>query len=457
MTPTQALGRAFRSVEPTDGFVPVTVEGALPDGLAGTLWRNGPGLFELFGRPYRHWFDADGAITALRIADGRAQVASAVVECPKLAEERAAGRPLYASGQTRTAWWRMVGGRGKAVRNINVLRWQGETFALAEGGLPIPIDEHLGSGAPRALVPDQPSFHAHSRVDPKTGALYGFGIEYGRVCHLSVYRLEPGGGARIARMPLPGPRVLVHDIAFAGDAVIVMVHPLDIRVVPLMLGLRSPLESLVWRPEQGTEVFVVPLAAPEATRRFTIPAFYSFHFGNAFADGDAYVVDLCRMPRLDLDAEFSLASMRRGEVPEMPPSRFTRVTLRGESAEVEELVGGERDFPVADARLAGRRHRYTWIIEDDAGINRLARFDHETGACVRAALGDGIHCGEVSVAPRGEAEDDVWIMAQVHDFEADRVGAVVLDGADPTRPPLARLWYPHHVPPALHGCFAPRG
>ncbi|MFM7577228.1 MAG: carotenoid oxygenase family protein, partial [Microcystaceae cyanobacterium] len=35
-------------------------EGNIPQGLKGTLFRNGPGLFEIGGIPIRHPFDGDG-------------------------------------------------------------------------------------------------------------------------------------------------------------------------------------------------------------------------------------------------------------------------------------------------------------------------------------------------------------------------------------------------------------
>ena len=457
MTSAQIYGRAFRSVEATDGFAPVTVEGAVPPDLRGTFWRNGPGQFELFGRPYRHWFDADGAVTAVRFADGGVRVASRLAECPQLARERAAGRAIYASGQTRASWWRMVGGRGKAVRNINTLHWQGQTYALAEGAMPIPIDEAtLASGTPRALADDMASFHAHHRTDPRTGTVYGFGVEFGRTWGLSVYRLGADGrSARMVRIPLPDPRILVHDIAFVGSALVVLVHPIGLKLLPLMAGLKAPLECLTWSPDAGSEVLVVPLADPAAFRRFSVPAFYHFHFGNGFVDGDRMHVDLCRMDWLDWEADFTLDAMRRGDLPSMQPTRFARMSLRGEAMDLTLISEAECEFPAIDPRRAGVRHRYTWMVEGEHNIGQLARFDHETGRWARPPLGDSIFPGEPTLVPRGEAEDAVWVLAQAYDGERERTGVVVLDGARPEAPPVARVWFPHHVPPALHGSFVP--
>ena len=58
------------------GFEPLELEGTLPAELRGTLYRNGPGQFGQFGTRYSHPFEGDGAITAIRIENGRALGAS---------------------------------------------------------------------------------------------------------------------------------------------------------------------------------------------------------------------------------------------------------------------------------------------------------------------------------------------------------------------------------------------
>src|SRR5262245_34335809 len=77
------------------GFEPLTIEGTLPAELRGTLYRNGPGQFGQLGRRYTHPFEADGAVTAVRLEYGGALGASRVTPSAGLVEERAAGKLLY--------------------------------------------------------------------------------------------------------------------------------------------------------------------------------------------------------------------------------------------------------------------------------------------------------------------------------------------------------------------------
>jgi all-trans-8'-apo-beta-carotenal 15,15'-oxygenase len=80
--PAPASGRgwfeAFRDLSREHGFEPLRIEGQIPAQLSGTLYRNGPALFENFGRRYEHWFDGDGAVGAVRLSGGKAEGAGAV-------------------------------------------------------------------------------------------------------------------------------------------------------------------------------------------------------------------------------------------------------------------------------------------------------------------------------------------------------------------------------------------
>jgi carotenoid cleavage dioxygenase-like enzyme len=65
--------------KPTEGIAepgkefPLTqlpiISGKIPNGLCGTLYRNGPARLERGGKWVGHWFDGDGAILAVHFTD----------------------------------------------------------------------------------------------------------------------------------------------------------------------------------------------------------------------------------------------------------------------------------------------------------------------------------------------------------------------------------------------------
>ena len=77
------------------------LEGALPPALAGSLYRNGPGLFERGGVRKPHLLDGDGLVQRLSFAEGKARYQNAFVRTRKFAQEEAAGRYRFATWSMR--------------------------------------------------------------------------------------------------------------------------------------------------------------------------------------------------------------------------------------------------------------------------------------------------------------------------------------------------------------------
>src|SRR5918997_6541130 len=61
--PTADWHRIFETLPDEHDYVVDEIEGRLPAGLVGTLYRNGPGKNEVGGKPYAHLFDGDGLLS----------------------------------------------------------------------------------------------------------------------------------------------------------------------------------------------------------------------------------------------------------------------------------------------------------------------------------------------------------------------------------------------------------
>src|SRR4051794_17228588 len=94
--------RAFRDLTHEHGFQPLAVRGTLPSELRGVLYRTGPAMFtQPDGRPYEHWFDGDGAVSAIRFDGAGASGAVKFVQSDGRQREQAAHRTLFGSYGTR--------------------------------------------------------------------------------------------------------------------------------------------------------------------------------------------------------------------------------------------------------------------------------------------------------------------------------------------------------------------
>lgn len=458
----RALGRAFHSLPREHGFEPCEVEGTIPDELCGTLYRNGPALFELFDHPYHSYLDGDGAVSAFRFDRGAARAAVRVTVTEQLAEERTAGKAIYSSGFTRgPTWWRRVGGQQKNPTNVHVLAWHGRVFATTDAGVPIELDpwtlETVGpwklGGAARMTV------NAHSRRCPRTGSLFAFGVSMGMGVDLDFYELPRAGEPRRLTSVRAKGFPLVHDLAITEKYVITIVPPVRIGVLPFLAGTAGPASDVHWEPERGCEVILVERAAPHTVHRIDAPAFFSFHLGGAFDRADGTVVGhLCAFERFDLGDAFEMSKARSGQAfVDAARSFFERIVLDPEKGTMrrEQLIPDVCEFPsVAPATETHEaRFCYPMITRDHRDV--VGKLDLARATLEIADLGRDRSPGESTFVARrsGEGEDDGWLLTQVYDAKRHRTGVAVIDAKHVAGGAVATAWLDHHVPPAIHGTW----
>ncbi|MGZ3427748.1 MAG: carotenoid oxygenase family protein [Polyangia bacterium] len=464
-----AWRRAFADLPREHGFEPLRLEGRLPDGLRGTLYRSGPSLFSNFGRRYGHWFDGDGAVSAVRFdGGGGATGAVKLIQSAGLLEERRRGRPYYAGyGTPAPGLWRgLLAALKRDLKNTgntSVMIWQGRLYAMVESSRPTELSvDDLSTLGERDLDAGVSVFSAHPHYVPARRTAYNFGVRYGRRTEMDLFALPDEGPARrLGTVTLPG-ATMIHDFIATDRYLVFFAPPLRLRILRTLVGRGTFGENLRWQPGEGTEVLVVPIDDPTRVRRFTTPAFYQWHFATAFERGDELVVDYVRYP--------DFASNRwLGEVSEGPAStglggKLHRARIdpaRGSFAD-EERAPMACEFPRVARPAQANRQVYVVAHSDEAAergmFDRVARIDVERGTVESVALGEAQYPSEPVFVrrPDGRDEDDGWLLTLVYDGIAHQSGVAVLDAREPGRGPIARAWFDHHVPFTFHGNFAPR-
>lgn len=453
---------AFRDLPREHGFEPLHVEGRLPPDLQGTLYRVGPSLFSSFGEPYRHWFDGDGAVSAVRFGDGQAHGAVRLVQSDGLLEERREGRRIFSGYGTPAAGGPLarMRNRTKNAANTAVFGWNGGLYALWEGGLPTRIGpddlETLGTTDLDGVIPA--TFSAHPHRVPARKATYNFGVRFGRQTLLDLFELPDGGSARrMASIPLAGP-TMIHDFIATANHLVFFAPPLRLQIARQLLGLGAFGENLAWRPELGTEIVVVPIDRPDQPVRIAAEPFYQWHFSNAFERDGRIVVDLVRYP--DFASNAWLASLPLGEDRPGSPGTFCRATIDLQAARMtsEEIWGASCEFPRVAPGALTKPYRYAWMAAHAGGysglFDRVAKLDVETGAVCAIDPGAGCYPSEPVFVQRPGAtkEDDGWALSLGYDATVQRTHVAVIDGT--TCDTIARAWFDHHLPPTFHGGFS---
>ena len=454
----------FRTLEAEIGDgVELAVEGALPSELEGTLYRIGPARNDVYGERYRHWFDGDGMVHALRLSGGRAEYRNRFVATDKKREEDAAQRRLYPGFGTPPAGGpleRMRRARGKSAANTNIVLHGGKLLALWEAGRPWRIDpvtlETFGEDDMGGVLAPHQAISAHPKLDRSTGEMWNFGVGYGPRTSISLYRTSADGAtARVAKIPLDF-APMVHDFALTPTKAVFVLHPITLPRIPigLMLGRKSFGESLRWEPQRGTVVLSVDRATGEQ-RSYKTGPLLTFHTANAWDEDDDVVVDLCASDDDSVMKFFVEVMAGRDFVPSQP--YLTRLTLRADGRlERRRLSDTPLEFPRVAGRALCQPHTriYGATFNDDAQfIGAPAAVDPATGSSSIAVMKAHQLAGEpVPVSKVGAtSDDDVWLLTLVLDAAAERSELWVLDGADVAAPPVAVIPLPHVVPFGFHG------
>jgi all-trans-8'-apo-beta-carotenal 15,15'-oxygenase len=440
----------FDDLSREHGFEPLRVEGHLPAELRGTLYRCGPALRTCQGHPYRHLFDGDGAVTAVRFDGGTVHGAVRIVETPGLLAERAAGKALFPAYGTLPPGPPRPLPRPKHAANISVLATGDRVLALHEAGAPIELTRELATVGETDL--GEPSirhgFSAHPHAVAARGAHYNIGVHYGPTTQLALYELRDGAARGFGSVELAGP-TMIHDVAVTERHIVVFAPPLRLDLRAFATGLVSYSDALQWRPELGTEIIVIPIDEPSRVVRFTVDPFFQWHIAAAREHGDEIVVDVVRYP--DFSSNRWIGGLGTGAEAPHAPGCLARATIdrARRTASFAPTSDVSLEFPVAAASEPGRIFA---IAHSSAAPNepfdRIVSVDVATGRARDVELPSGHYPGEAIHVP-GSGEG--WLLSLVYDATTHASHVAVIDAS--TLAVVARVWFDHHIPFTLHGTW----
>jgi all-trans-8'-apo-beta-carotenal 15,15'-oxygenase len=452
------------------------IEGVLPHRLAGTLYRNGPGLFERDG--CRKWtlLDGDGMIRATTFADGKARFRNRFVRTTKYIAEERAHAFLYPT-------WTTPAPGGSPIGSFLPSQSQAGVMSVVKGGILYVFDE-LGTpwaldatllNDERELDPFEgelctgpTNYKAHSKTDGATGnwILVGQGGRRNSELHILV---KDRAGRQIRHVVHPNPRrsAYFHDFFWADPYVVFHLHPAMLWPAPMLAGLQPFADCLAWQPEQGSLLFVIDTTGARPPQIMEAPAAWMWHALNAFVVGDTIVADFVGYDAPDHflgpDAEFrAIMRGRRGSASSPGTLRRLTLNLRSSGAHLETIAVGRYEFPFIPQRRTGQRHRYGYVASRGAATgwfhDGLARIDAQTATVAAFHFGNGHYVSEPVFVPdpdhptdaTGET-DEGWLIAEVLEGRRGISFLAVFDAAHIPDGPIAKVHLLHHLPFSCHG------
>ncbi len=431
------------------------VHGRTPEGLSGSLYRNGPAKFRRSGGSAGHWFDGDGLIRRWRIADGQASLAARFADTPKRRQESEAGAMLTPGFGTAADPRARIGSADDASpANTSVHKVGGRLWALWEAGSPLAMDpETLETQGFVNLRPDLKAmpFLAHPRIEPD-GRIWNLGVN-GR--QAMVWRLAADGGLEDAEVIALPRASYIHDFSATARHLVIVLQPWvhARQIAPLAAGFD-------WTPEAGTQVLVVDKADLTQRRLYELPPFGFFHVGDAWEEAAGAIrFDLCAHKDMTFAAR-GAGQILNGLPMNHQPAELAMVVLSPDGRARLERTGVTAEFPRSDPRRAGLPRRFslhtTGERVDRPLASAVAVTDWSSGRTRSFDFGPGHVADEMVYVPRsgGAHEADGWLIGPTINLKAGVSELHVLDLLHIEDGPVATWRADVALPASFHGNWA---
>ena len=450
------------------------IEGRIPNGLRGTLYRNGSGLFERNGQRKRSILDGDGMIQAFRIHDQGIHFQNKFVQTTKFQEEQAAGEFLYATWTTQAPngiFSNLFAQNMGNQAGVTVWARNGKLYAFDESSQPYELEpstletiglSHLGLPATPAVY-----YAAHAKIDGQNQDWIHFGLEYGREIqvHFTIFNRH-GELKKHWKIPLPR-YVYLHDFFVSEKHIMLLLHPAEISIAGFLFGQRSFSESMQWKPKQGNMILVLNRDGSGKPLQIMTDASWMWHSLNAYERGNELIADFVGYDRPDhfLGKEALFSTMMRGKINQVKSPGMVRryvINLQQKRIREEVISTHSHEFPILNPQHLCHRHQVGYFArstnKEDVFHHSIVRIDLDSGQTESYDFGKGIYCGEPIFAPkenhRYEANaktEPGWLLTECYNAHTQKSFLAILDAQHLADGPVAISHLKHHVPLSFHG------
>lgn len=438
------------------------IEGEVPEGLAGVLYRNGPNPHYAPWSEHHHWFLGDGMIHALFVENGRVRYRNRWVKTEKFKAEARFGEAVMPTdfddilkADPRSE------GIPLNVANTNVVYHAGKLLALEEGSPPVELDaDTLDTIGPWTFGGDYGGpFTAHPKMDPDSGEMVFFGYMAGGPGSPQIaYNVADASGGLTRSEMIEAPFCsMVHDFLVTENFVGLPVLPATASI-ERMLGQKP---FFAWEPDKGNHIGIFDRSeGAGAIRWFTGNPSYVYHPLNAYEEDGKLIADVMQYERIPLFADPDGTNTSGIDSAE---GRLTRWTFdlggNSDTYSEEALDDFNGEFPRFDERFAGKKHSVGYFAvrrratETGGPFDTLLARNFKTGSCDEWTPGAGEWVQEPVFVPRSAdaPEGDGWLLSLTYKAADNLSDLVILDAQNLAAGPVARAKLPTRVPYGFHG------
>lgn len=453
----------------------LVVIGEIPREIAGRWYRATPDPQYPPSFEDDTFLSGDGMISMFRIEDGHVDYKSRYVMTERLRNDRKARRSLY--GRYRNPYTddpSVQNTPGRSAANTTPVFHAGKLLATKEDGRPIELDpdtlesrgEYDFGGKLRS-----DTITAHVRIDYDTGWMYLYGYEAGGLATDDMaYLVVDADGNLVSEQWFKAPYVgLVHDFAVTKTHAIFPFFPTKTDLDRLKAG--GP--HWVWDGADETVFGIMPRDGDVADMKwFRGPAAMSFHYMNAFDEGDKVHLDfgVSAMPPFPFMLRDSGIEPGPPEMnnPRLGVCRWTFDLSGQANTWSERPLAPPGDFP----RVADKDHMKPYDIgyyqsydpkfgpplvvgPVGIGFNTINRLNNKTGEIRQYSAGPGTTVQEhIHIAATDPAHEG-WLLFIVDQHDSHHTEAHLIEAEHPEKGPIARIMIPYRLRSQVHGSWVP--
>lgn len=453
-----------------DVYTPVTdirtdsdlsVIGEIPIDISGAYVQNNPNP-QFPPQGMYHWFDGDGMIHGVQLANGQATYRNRYIQTAAFKEEKEVGKNLW-KGILNPIDFSNPIGPDKDTANTDLISFGGRLFATWWlSGQPYEIDPRTFQTIGKASFNGSliTTMAAHPKVDPRTEELVFFGYNPYQQPYLHGGVVSKEGKVTSMSTLVCDKPSLFHDIAITENHTIFLDLPMNWDVQKLKEGKRR----VRFHPDKPSRFGVMPRHDDGSNCQwFELPACYIYHTVNAYEEVDkqgntVVVMTACRIENPVPDCDHSLEpTIPRLFFLRMHPFLYEfRFNLGTGKATQRQLDDFPTEFPRTNDSLLGVKQRWGYhpriAKEPTLLFDGFIKYDLHNGAAEHIIYGKGRLGGETVYVPRQNpaAEDDGYVMTFVRDRVENRSELVIYSAQSPQEGPLARVLIPRAIPIGFH-------
>jgi all-trans-8'-apo-beta-carotenal 15,15'-oxygenase len=444
--------------------------GKIPDGLRGSLYRNGPGRLARGNQKVGHWFDGDGAILAAHFTDTGAKATYRYVQTKGYQQESQANQylfPNYGMNAPRF-FWNNWGKEVKNAANTSVLALSDKLLALWEGGFPHKLDlqslETFGLDDLASLQRED-TFSAHPKVDLSTGEIFNFGVKISAKISLNLYKSDSTGQIIQRNAFDLGRLSLLHDFVLAGKYLVFFIPPIKADILSILLGFKTFSDAMQWQPSLGTRILIFDRDSLSLVSESVTDAWFQWHFANGCLNEQGNI-EIVFVRYDDFNTNQFLKEVATGKTETLAIGKLAKITLNPQSAAVinqETLVDISCDFPVTSPQLVSKPWQKTFLAvhRPDSDNNDLrqeilglpACYDHSSGKLSIANLEDNCYGSEPIFVTDGLSPETGWLIVVVYNGNNHSSEVRIYDSQHLENEPLCCLQLPSVIPHGFHGTW----